>query len=108
MGRSPVYWALLDCFNPYRNSVLNRGRTSRVLTGASFNFEDSLTSLKEMLVLLEFIRLRQCPLFKDWMLRVHFILLSDPLQIRVMILRKAGVVGLVMLWMEELHFRFSP
>lgn len=26
VGRSPVYWALLDCFNPYRNSVLNRGR----------------------------------------------------------------------------------
>ena len=72
-----------------------------------FEFEDSLTSLKEMLVLLEFIRLRQCPLFKDWMLRDYFILLSDPLQIRVVILRKAGIVGLVVLWMEELDLRFS-
>ena len=66
-----------------------------------------MTSLKEMLVLLEFIRLRQCPLFKDCMLGVYFVLLSDPLQIRVVILRKAGIVGLVVLWMEELDLRFS-
>ena len=80
----------MKSFKPSRNCVLNTGRTSRTLTGDFFEFEDSLTSPKEILVLCEFIRLHQYPQFRDWMLGVYFILLSDPLQIRILFQSKAG------------------